>query len=697
MKKNKLLLPVFLLLLAHHLHSQDGIRDTLIVENLEAVTISALRVPENPFMSPTSLSVADTAILKFTQGLALNEALASIPGVFVQNSENFAQDLRISIRGFGARSAFGIRGVKILADGIPESTPDGQGQVDNLDPALVESMELIRASAGALYGNAAGGVLNVSTLNFNPGNDLQASVAAGSFGFRKCVFSLRNGSANKLAWHLRAAHTKIDGFREHSRMKQWNLNAGLRYHISKSLSATLLANYVNSPLAEDPGSISLEQSRADRASAYVNNIEYNAGESVEQGRVAVILTKQLKSDGQLALRSYLTVRDFENRLPFQNGGSVRLNRNFYGVSLSYQVRKTLAGMPLTGFTGVEINVQEDDRQRFNNLNGIRGNVTLNQLESFNESGLFTTWRIQFSDPLAFRASLRYSRVKLESTDKFLYDGDDSGRKEYERLVPALNLTWRLNKRFAVFGGYTSGFETPTLNELTNNPLQSGGFNPELQPQWANTVELGLRMRTATQNISGELVLFYIDLENEIVPFELAQFPGRTFYQNSDNSERSGVELSFSAKLADGLVWRMNYTNSNFNYRQFRPPGKDYSGNRQPGIPRHLLWNALHYSTRHGFQASLQAQYTGKMYANDTNSAEVKGTFVVNGRIGREFSVSGSAVSVTLGLNNIFDQSYFSNVRINSFGGRFYEPAPGRNWFVRIKFSMAGSGEEQHHK
>lgn len=687
MKLPKLCCIAILFLLAQPLSAQLIAEDTLLVKDLEAVTVSALRLPEQAFLAPTALSIADTFILKSTtQGLSMNEALASLPGVFVQNSENFAQDLRVSIRGFGARSAFGIRGVKVFTDGIPESTPDGQSQVDNIDPGAMEAVELLRAASGALYGNASGGVLNIATLNFDPGKALTADFSAGSFGFRKFSLSLRNGIAKHLAYHFRASHTKLDGFREHSGMEQWILNAGLKYKLSERLAATLLVNYVNSPLARDPGSITLEQSRADRASAYVNNIEYDAGEAVEQGRLALILKKKLKTYGHLEFKSHYTLRDFENRLPFQNGGAVRLKRSYYGFSLGYLLRKTIAGLPLTGYNGFEMNIQDDDRQRFNNLNGIRGSRTFDQLETFGEAGLFTTWNVQVSAPLSIRATLRYSEVKLKAADRYLADGDDSGERNYERLVPSVNFSYRLNRVLGLFGGFTAGFETPTLNELTNNPLQTGGFNPNLKPQSANTIEAGLRARSQNSGFTGELTLFHINLENEVVPYELEQFPGRTFYRNSGKSSRTGVEASFAAQLLTTLHWSLSYTWSDFKYKDFRPSANDYSGNRQPGVPQHLVWSSLNYAEG-PLLGQLQVQYTGKLYANDSNSTEVEPAWVVNARIGYTLRSGRTKISIIGGINNLLDRQYFSNVRINAFGGRYYEPAPGRNLFVRLRFSL----------
>lgn len=675
-----------LLFTAHFASSQNLQPDTLPAIELSEVTVTAFRLPENPFLAPAAFAEADTMILKYSsQGLALNEALSSLPGVFVQNSENFAQDLRLSIRGFGARSPFGIRGVKILVDGIPESTPDGQSQVDNLDPGALESIELIRSASGALYGNASGGVLNINTLNLEPGKELQAGVSAGSFGFRKYSLSLRNGSANKYAVHLRASHTALDGFREHSRLLQWNFNAGLKYQFSRSLSASLLANYVNSPLAEDPGSITAVQSMEDPTSAYVKNIEYDAGETVEQGKIALLVKKRTPSDNQFEFRSYLTLRAFENRLPFQNGGAVNLDRTFYGGSLSYQVSKKLWGRPLTGLSGVEFNLQEDKRQRFNNLKGIRGERTLHQLERFTETGFFSIWRFIAVDPLPVRVSLRYSSVGMKASDHFLADGDDSGERHYNRIVPAVNLTWQIHQQRAVFIGLTSSFETPTLNELSNNPLQNGGFNPELQPQKANTFETGIRLQDQHKKLSAEVVLFHIDLKNEIVPFELEQFPGRTFYRNSGKSKRNGLELSCSSQLSKSILWKLNYTWSDFQYREFLSAGMDYTGKRQPGVPKHLLWSSLQYRNQDGCFALIQCQYIGKFYADDGNSTEIEDALVVDGRAGYNFRLRNHSLLLNMGVNNIFNREYFSNVRINSFGGRYFEPAPGRNWFLSIKF------------
>ena len=471
--------------------TEDTEADTLRFE-LRPVTVTASRLDGADLNVPVAVSVLSRyRIQGGQQQLVLNEALAAIPGLYTMNSENFAQDLRVSIRGFGARAAFGIRGIKILVDGIPESTPDGQAQVDNIDLGFINRAEVIRGPVSALYGNASGGVISFSSSEPPISPYMDGRLSTGDFGFQQ--IQLKAGQQRgPISYVMNFSRNQADGFREHSAMKNSVVNGKLRWEIDPNLNFTFLTNYAESPLANDPGALTKDQVAENRSSARDRNVQYNSGESVSQFRIALVAEKKFAPHQTLQARVYFTTRDFENRLPFENGGQVQFNRLFSGSSIIYFSSGLILGIPYRLSAGMDLEDQQDDRQRFDNLEGVRGDKVLDQLEKFRSIGAFIEEELSINKVTKVTVGGRFDGIDIDAQDAYLEDGDASSSRTFTVMSPLLGVVHTLSTGINVYSNIATSFETPTLNELSNNPEGGGGFNADLRPQLATNYEIGIK-------------------------------------------------------------------------------------------------------------------------------------------------------------------------------------------------------------
>lgn len=667
-----------LVCLASPAWSQDA--DT---EPLDEIVVSATRKKASVRDVARSISVVNKErIQNATQQLGLDEALASVPGLYMQNRYNFSGDLRVSLRGFGARSSFGIRGVRIYVDGIPETLPDGQSGVDSIDLASAQSIEVLRGPASSLYGNASGGVIAVSSELGDTQPYVEGKLAAGEFGYQQ--YGLKSaGQIRSADYLLNVSRTELDGYRDHSRFRGTQLNARLGVPINADDQLLIAANFADQPLAQDPGGIDAAQAALDPSSARLLNVQFDAGETVEQQRIGFVY-ERARDAGTLTLRNYYVWRDFTNKLPFAAGGAVDLDRFFYGIGAQYDVDEVLTdGLSLA--VGFDYDRQDDDRQRFDNNDGVIGARTFEQNELVESTGIFVQGEYAFTEAWTLQAGLRWDEVSYDVTDHFLTDGDDSGTLDFDELSPSIGLNYELDAG-VVFASYSSGFETPTTTELAN-PDASGGFNPSLQPQLADNFEVGYK--GVAGGLYYELALFQIELEDELIPFELAAFPGRTFYSNAGSSDRVGLEAALNWQHDSGFGLDASFTWSDFEFDNFVDEnGNDVSGNELPGLPARFGYLGFTYETGNGFSGILEAVYSGDLYADNLNAVQVSSYTVANLRFSIDIESGKWLFQTYAGINNLFDQSYNNNVRINAFGGRYFEPAPGRNVYVGVVANYA---------
>ncbi len=650
-------------------------------EDIDEIVVSAARLPLTASDMSSAVSVIELdEIQNGRQLLSVDEALIAVPGVFIQDRYNFAQDLRISMRGFGARSSFGIRGIRIIVDGIPETFPDGQAQSDSIDVGSIERMEILRGPASALYGNAAGGVINIETDGANGQPFADASLSAGSYGFQRLQLKL-GGTRDGLGYQFSASDLQLDGYRGHSAAKTRLYSARLSKTFSDATRLRLVASHSDQPLAQDPGGVNRAARDADPRAPRQRNEDFNAGESFDQQRLGVSLQHEFANTWQLSLRNYYVWRDFENRLPFVGGGAVSFDRFLSGGGASISAETPVFGITGTTVLGIDIEAQEDDRQRRNNDSGIVGALTLNQLEKVRGAGVFLQQRFEFNPVLALDIGLRHDSIKFSVDDQFLSDGDQGGSQTLTQTSPSLGLLWRANSNAQLFLKYGTSFETPTTTEFAN-PL-GGGFNESLEPQLARNAELGLRYRS-DRSVRYELSLFHIALEDELLPFELASQPGRVFYANANESSRRGVELSLRATLLDLWQARLGYTWSDFEFRNFVSGQTDLSGLDLPGIPEHRLALSLQAQFSNGAYLGLDTSYTSRIYLNNSNTADVGGYGLTDIRAGRRFGDPDAGWELFVGINNVFDRAYDANLRPNAFGSRYFEPGPARHWYAGFR-------------
>ena len=639
-------------------------QSALVTITLSEVALQAPKTETPRNQLPFSLSVQSVdEFQKIYQQLSLQEYLVAVPGLFTQNANNYAQDLRISLRGFGARAAFGIRGIKLIVDGIPETTPDGQGQLDNLPLGLLSSVEVLRGPSASLYGNASGGVLYLNTLDQLENETIQLQSRLGAYGFQSYQLNTSLKGEKTVAL-LHINRTKTDGFRQNSGFEQTLFNTKIKHRLSSKSTLQLQLNYTDSPRAEDAGGITLEDTELDWSQARQRNVAYDTYESVNQFKSGLRWQQDWGDQWNLDTYGFYTFRDFYGKLPFENGGIIDLTRNYFGFGsrLNYIQDKHRWQI------GIETAQQADQRDRYLNLNGAQGSLSFSQLESFGSFGIYILDEVRWEKVL-LRTSLRYDDLRL---------GADSVSEDqtYQVLNPSVGLSYEVASQHRLFADFSSSFETPALSELSANPSGAEGLNLELEPARALNYELGWKGLWA--KIRMEANVFFIESTNEILPYELEAFPGRAFYRNAGATQRWGVEVFGSYQ------WEQWELQASMTQAQYRFTENNTSeGNTLPGIPNSQFFLQVGYTSLQNWQFQLTGEHIGSLYADTDNAVQIEAFQKVRLQGGKTIALGDLELNLFAGINNLFDVRYFDNIRLNAFGGRYYEPAPGRNAFFGL--------------
>lgn len=650
---------------------------------LEEIVVTATRLERELDNVPAAVSVVgEDEIQLARQQLALDESLSRVPGLFMQNRYNFAQDLRISMRGFGARANFGIRGIQILVDGIPETLPDGQGSVDTLDLGATSQIEVIRGPSSTLYGNASGGVISVTSEPPPEDPFAELRVSGGRYDFRKLQLKA-GGQGESVGYLVSLSDMEFGGFREQSRHENSQLSGRFNVDFEQGRELLAVVNVTDQPVSDDPGGVTAQMAAQNPGAARPANVDFDSGETLEQERVGFVYEMPLGSDRHtLSARNYYIWRDFDNSLPFVDGGMVEFDRFFAGGGLSYTYDGYWLDRPNRLVVGFDYDDQDDDRRRYDNDFGTRGALAFDQNENVRSQGLFVQNELSVTEALQLTLGVRVDEVEFDVTDHFLADGDDSGRRELDGTSPMAGLVYALLPELNVYATYSTAFETPTTTEF-NNPSGGGGFNPFLEPQDASNVELGLRGRVGERH-RYEAAVFSIDVDDELIPFEVPGSPGRDYYVNAGRSSRDGLELSLITQPADNLRATVSYTYSDFEFDRFVDSGgQNFAGNTIPGTTEHVLFGEVSYEDSRGWFGALDVLHIGEQYADNANTAVNDSYTLSNLRVGYEYESGTVALTPFVAVNNLFDESYNANVRINAFGGRYFEPGPGRNAYAGV--------------
>ena len=487
-------------------HAQDELAQA---DELEEVVVTATRIATESQRLPFAVArVGKEEIQDARQQLGLDEALSGVPGLFFQNRYNFAQDLRVAIRGFGARANFGIRGIRIVADDIPLTLPDGQASVDSIDLGSADSIQVIRGPFSAVYGAASGGVILIESENGPVDPFLSGRVNFGSYDFLQGQLKV-GGQAGNTRYMGNLTATELDGYRDHSKLETTLLNAKIQHEFNDSTNLSVILNTVDSPTANDPGGLNAREVEENRRQAAPRNILFDAGESVEQQSLGAALRKGY-GESELLVNGYYVNRSFDNRLPFDvnsngQGGSVDLNRDFYGLSARWT--EAFTSGPRLVF-GVEYAAQRDHRKRFANDLGVLGVLTTNQDEDVTNSAVFAQAMWDVSEQLTINVGARYDELEYEVKDRLGLGG--SGDTDFDAFSPMAGLSWAISDHANLYGNVSQSFDPPATTELAN-PDGATGFNQNLDPQEATNLELGIKGETG--RVGYEVAVFHIDVDD----------------------------------------------------------------------------------------------------------------------------------------------------------------------------------------
>jgi len=649
---------------------------------LEEVVVTATPIPTAIRDLPFAAGVVGREdVQRARQQLGLDESLVAIPGLFFQNRYNFAQDLRIAIRGFGARANFGIRGIRIFADDIPLTLPDGQGSVDSIDLGSVQQIQVIRGPFSAVFGSASGGVIDIITEDGPETPFISGRMNFGSYDFRQAQVKA-GGQSENLNSLANFTATKLDGYRQQSTYENHLLNSKFRYQFDDRTRLTVVFNAVDSPVADDPGGLTATEVEQNRRQAAPRNLQFNAGESLDQQSLGLALRKQIGTNQELMLRNYYVRRQFNSLQPFDlnsngQGGAIDLSRKFAGLGGNYSWNTTLGSRSNQVVVGMDYDAQKDHRKRFINDQGVLGDLTTNQDEDVTTTGFYLQDVLELTENAALTLGGRFDQVDYEANDRT--GGEGSGRRSFTNFSPMAGINWAVGDSVNIYANISTSFDPPATTELAN-PLAPTGFNPNLDSQTASNYEIGIKGLQAGR-INYELALFHIAVRDEIVPYELAG-SGQSFFQNAGKSSHDGLEATVSMELLPGLTGTATYTWSDFKYDQFQGlGGAVFDGNRIPGIPEQLFNLALNWSNSSGWFAGWDALYVGQFFADNANEVETDSYIVSSFRAGYRWTGGQWVFEPFFGVNNLFDKKYMDNIRLNAAFGRYYEPAPERNLYA----------------
>jgi len=650
----------------------SNLQDSIQIIDLENVIVKSTVINTNQKQAPFSVTLKSFNEDKnFSSQSSFSDFIKSTPGVFTTSSNNFSQDMRISIRGFGARSAFGIRGIKLIVDGIPETTPDGQSQLDNLPLGLISNIEILRGPNANLYGNSSGGVISINTLA-NPNDKFyRTSGIFGAYQYqsiqRTRVLDWKNSN---LIIHY--DKRRSNGYRDQSNYKTSMLNLKYINELDQNNKIVWQINYTDSPYAYDPGGLKLSEVEENRRQARKNNIDYDTYEKVKHLKTGLSWNYKKSENSFFDSYFFYQKRDFYSKLPFNFGGIISIDRNYYGLGTKFTRNKNLENRNNTLVMGIDHLSQSDDRKRFKNNFGLKGDKTLSQMENFDTTGIYLVSQTNFNSGLLLRYGIRYDINSI---------GIDSNNKvNLDKINPSLGISYSINSSDNIFFSFGTSFETPTLNELSNNP-DGSGFNKDLKSNNAVNYEIG--WRKSLSNIAFEAVAYITNSDNEILPYEIELFPGKNFYRNVGSTLRQGIELSSSLSFQRGL-FNLNYTLSKNRFKEFRLDGNDLSENLIPGIPSQMLDLELLLKLSRGRTLILTNRLIGERYADNLNETLVSSYNIFNVKYSKDIFKKSQ---FSLGVNNLFNEDFYDNIRINAFGKRYYEPAPKRNFYFAINFSF----------
>ncbi|OPW58956.1 TonB-dependent receptor PqqU [Salmonella enterica] len=667
--------------------------------NEQTMIVTATPQTVSELDTPAAVSVIEGEDMRLaTPRVNLSETLTSVPGLQVQNWQNYAQDLQISIRGFGSRSAFGVRGIRLYVDGIPATMPDGQGQISNIDINSIQDVEVLRGPFSALYGNASGGVINVTTETGIEASSYYGSYGSWRYGL-KATGAMGDGTQpGDVDYTVSTTRFTTHGYRDHSGARKNLANAKLGVRLDDVSKLSLIFNSVDIK-ADDPGGLTESEWKADPQQA-PRAEQYNTRKTIKQTQAGLRYERQLSAQDDISVMAYAGEREttqyqsiplVAQLKPAQAGGVITLQRHYQGIDSRWTHRGEL-GVPVTFTGGLNYENMSENRKGYNNFRlnngppefGHKGDLRRDERNLMWNVDPYLQTQWQLTQKLSLDAGVRYSSVWFDSNDHYIApgNGDDSGDASYHHWLPAGSLKYALTDAWNLYLAAGRGFETPTINELSYRADGQSGFNFDLKPSTNDTVEVGSKTRIGNGLLTA--ALFQTDTDDEIVV--ASSMGGRTTYKNAGKTRRQGAELALDQRFAGDWRVKASWTWLDATYRSNVCQGQNCDGNRMPGIARNMGFASLGFIPDEGWYAGTDVRYMGDIMANDENTAKAPSYTVVGLNTGYKFNYSQLTVDIFGRVDNLFDKEYIGSVIVNESNGRYYEPAPGRNYGVGINLA-----------
>lgn len=697
--------------------AEDLTQDVTVLPTLH---VEATRTDTTYLQTPASVFRIDAPKVDTSSQVNLTEVVKGVPSLQIRNRENYAQDLQLSMRGFGARSTFGVRGIRLYVDGIPATMPDGQGQTSNIDLSSLDHVEVLTGPFSSLYGNSSGGTILTSTKEGQGKDSIELSYSGGSHDKSRAGLVLQGGAkgANEPSYVISSSYFDTDGYREHSGAEKVLNNAKLSWNLDDGSKINWITNYVKIH-ADDPQGLTHDQWNANPKQQVPFLKQFNVRKDIEQTQTGVTWSKPINDKNELYAMAYLGNRQVtqyqsipkgEVKLeegkpiysgqasPKHAGGVIDFERNYYGADFRWTGKELLPNTTLS--VGVALDIMDEERKGFENFNvnnvyGVIGNLrrdednTLWNIDPYLQASwqFLPTWRLD--------TGVRYSNVHYKSKDHFTsgpdqygtVNGDDSGKTNYDKVLPSAALSWQILPELMAYVSYAKGFETPTFTEMAYRLDEESGFNFNLTASTSDTYETGLK----SQNQLGDftLAVFQTKTKDDIV--SAGNSNGRSTFRNADKTLREGVEFAWNKKLWRDLTATASYTYLDATFAADIPAlgsiAQIPSGNAIPGIAKNQAYASLAWQPSHGLYGGVDVQYMDKVYVNDTNSDAAPSYSVTSANVGYAWVMGDWKVNSFARVDNLFDKNYAGSVIVNDSTkpvGRYFEPADGRNWSAGLR-------------
>lgn len=697
--------------------AEDLTQDVTVLPTLH---VEATRTDTTYLQTPASVFRIDAPQVDTSSQVNLTEVVKGVPSLQIRNRENYAQDLQLSMRGFGARSTFGVRGIRLYVDGIPATMPDGQGQTSNIDLSSLDHVEVLTGPFSSLYGNSSGGTILTSTKEGQGKDSIELSYSGGSHDKSRAGLVLQGGAkgANEPSYVISSSYFDTDGYREHSGAEKVLNNAKLSWNLDDGSKINWVTNYVKIH-ADDPQGLTHDQWNANPKQQVPFLKQFNVRKDIEQTQTGVTWAKPINDKNELYAMAYLGNRQVtqyqsipkgEVKLeegkpiysgqasPKHAGGVIDFERNYYGADFRWTGKELLPNTTLS--IGVALDIMDEERKGFENFNvnnvyGVKGNLrrdednTLWNIDPYLQASwqFLPTWRLD--------TGVRYSNVHYKSKDHFTsgpdqygtVNGDDSGKTNYDKVLPSAALSWQILPELMAYVSYAKGFETPTFTEMAYRPDGESGFNFDLTASTSDTYETGLK----SQNQLGDftLAVFQTKTKDDIV--SAGNSNGRSTFRNADKTLREGAEFAWNKKLWRDLTATASYTYLDATFDADIPAlgsiAQIPAGNAIPGIAKKQAYASLAWQPSHGLYGGVDVQYMDKVYVNDTNSDAAPSYSVTSANVGYAWVMGDWKVNSFARVDNLFDKNYAGSVIVNDSTqpvGRYFEPADGRNWSAGLR-------------